>query len=228
MKIRTVSTLLLFLVLLGTIPAIHGLNHTSLPKAGFIDSWMHEYPGSGPYDENSDDMFYLKLSEAAMARTAFEVKYVPDYVRINYPMGDVPETTGVCTDVLIRAYRAVGIDLQKDVHEDMTEAFLEYPKMWRLVRPDTNIDHRRVPNLMMFFKRNGIVLPISKNAEDYSPGDVVAWDLGGGITHIGIVVNQRDPVYDRYQIVHNIGAGPKLEDRLFSWRIIGHFRYYGK
>lgn len=141
----------------------------------------------------------------------------------------MPQDTGVCTDEIIRSYRAVGIDLQKEVHEDMVQNFSAYPRNWRwlLARPDSNIDHRRVPNLMVFFQRKGQALPISSRIEDYSPGDIVSWDLGGGVPHIGIVVDQRSPLSDRYMIVHNIGQGPKMEDVLFNWKITGHYRYFG-
>lgn len=166
-----------------------------------------------------------KLAAAAIERTHHHVRYVSDYVPIPYPGGDVPSDTGVCTDEVIRSYRAVGIDLQKEVHEDMMEDFDAYPH-GRQPRPDKNIDHRRVPNLMVFFSRKGEKLATSNRATDYSPGDVVAWDLGGGITHIGIVVDKQG-TSGRYLVVHNIGRGPQLEDVLFEWKVIGHYRYYG-
>ncbi len=168
--------------------------------------------------------FTRKLVAAAIERTRHHVRYVSDYVRIPYPGGDVPADTGVCTDEIIRIYRAVGIDLQKDVHEDMIRNFSLYPHKW-LTRPDPNIDHRRVPNLMTFFSRKGDVLPATSRSGDYSPGDIVAWNLGGGITHIGMVVDRRGPT-GRYMVVHNIGRGPQLEDVLFEWAVIGHYRYY--
>jgi uncharacterized protein YijF (DUF1287 family) len=137
----------------------------------------------------------------------------------------VPSDTGVCTDEIIRIYRGLGIDLQKEVHEDMVSNFDAYPH-GRQRRPDKNIDHRRVPNLMVFFSRRGAKLPITRPEGDYSPGDIVAWDLGGGITHIGIVVDRKGNS-GRWMVVHNIGAGPRLEDVLFDWKIIGHYRYSG-
>jgi len=157
------------------------------------------------------------------------VRYVSEYVGIPYPGGDVPADTGVCTDEVIRSYRAVGIDLQKEVHEDMVRHFDAYPdeKRWHLTRPDANIDHRRVPNLMVFYERKGQSLSISEDATDYLPGDLVTWDLGRNIPHIGIVVDQKDAGSGRYLIVHNIGEGPKVEDVLFHWKITGHYRYYG-
>jgi uncharacterized protein YijF (DUF1287 family) len=103
----------------------------------------------------------------------------------------VPSDKGVCTDVVIRAYRQLNIDLQKEVHEDMQANFALYPKAWRMSHTDKNIDHRRVPNLMTFFKRKGETKTISENAKDYLPGDIVCWNLGGAITHIGLVVAKK-------------------------------------
>jgi len=173
--------------------------------------------------------FLQNLSAAALERTHHYVRYDPAYVRIPYPGGDVPADTGVCTDEVIRSYRALGIDLQKDVHEDMVQNYAAYPRRWHwlLARPDPNIDHRRVPNLMVFFSRKGESLPITGRADDYSPGDLVTWDLGGGVPHIGIVVDRKSPQTGRYMVVHNIDAGPQMEDVLFSWKITGHFRYFG-
>jgi uncharacterized protein YijF (DUF1287 family) len=173
--------------------------------------------------------FLRQLSAAAIERTHHIVRYDPGYVRIAYPGGDVPPETGVCTDEVIRAYRAVGVDLQKEVHEDMAANFSAYPskRLWGRTSPDSNIDHRRVPNLMVFFSRKGEVFPISTRSDDYQPGDLVTWDLGGGVTHIGMVVNQRALLSRRYMIVHNIGRGPKMEDVLFDWKITGHYRYFG-
>ena len=166
-----------------------------------------------------------KLSTAGLELTAQKVTYDPSYFSISYPNGDVPANKGVCTDVVIRAYRKLGIDLQKEVHEDMVKNFSLYPKIWGLKRTDKNIDHRRVPNLMTFFSRKGITKPKKKNPKDYIPGDIVCWNLQGGITHIGIVVNKKSKDGLRYMIVHNIGAGQVLEDCLFDFKIIGHYRY---
>lgn len=173
--------------------------------------------------------FLDRLVSAAIERTHHSVRYDSTYVRIPYPGGDVPADTGVCTDEIIRIYRAVGVDLQREVHEDMLSNFSAYPdrSRWHLSAPDPNIDHRRVPNLMVFFSRKGETLPISAQAADYSPGDLVTWNLGGGVPHIGIVVNRKSPETGRYLIVHNIGSGPKMEDVLFNWKITGHFRYFG-
>ena len=173
--------------------------------------------------------FLQKLVAAAVERTHHSVRYDPAYVRIPYPDGDVPSDTGVCTDEIIRVYRAVGVDLQKEVHEDMLRNFSAYPdeRRWHLAHTDTNIDHRRVPNLMVFFARKGEVLPITTQTNDYAPGDLVTWDLGGNIPHIGIVVDSESRQTGRYLVVHNIGRGPQMEDVLFSWRITGHYRYFG-
>ena len=180
----------------------------------------------GAQTHPAHDDFSKRLASAAVERTHHSVRYVSEYVHIPYPGGDVPADTGVCTDEVIRSYRAVGVDLQKEVHQDMMRNFDAYPHRWQRF-PDSNIDHRRVPNLMVFFARKGKALPISLHPDDYSPGDIVAWDLGGGVTHIGIVVNKKG-LSGRYMIVHNIGSGPKMEDELFSWKIIGHYRYYGQ
>ena len=167
-----------------------------------------------------------QLVEAALERTQHRVVYTPAYVRLKYPGGDVPEGTGVCTDVVIRSYRKLGIDLQKLVHEDMRRAFSAYPKIWGLKRADRNIDHRRVPNLQRFFKRRGAALPISKKSSDYRPGDVVTWMVGprGTLPHIGIVTSKKS-LLGVPLIVHNIGAGPQLENVLFSFPITGHYRF---
>ncbi len=182
-----------------------------------------------PTETGAREEFSKKLGEAAVERTHHVVRYDPTYVRIAYPGGDVPADTGVCTDEVIRAYRALGVDLQKEVHEDMEKSFSAYPRKWRWLssHTDTNIDHRRVPNLTVFFGRKGESLAISGRGEDYAPGDIVTWDLGGNVPHIGIVVDRKQEASGRYMIVHNIGRGPKMEDVLFSWKITGHYRYFG-
>jgi uncharacterized protein YijF (DUF1287 family) len=169
--------------------------------------------------------FASRLSTAALELTKDFVVYDPAYFSIPYPGGDVPAGKGVCTDVVIRAYRKLGIDLQKEVHEDMKANFSKYPKNWGLTKTDTNIDHRRVPNLMVFFSRHGKTLPITDKAEDYRPGDIVCWRLDGGATHIGIVVDRQASRSKRNKIVHNIGFGQNLADCLFDYKIIGHYRY---
>jgi len=167
----------------------------------------------------------IDLSECALELTKKNVTYDPSYFSIDYPNGDVPSDKGVCTDVVIRAYRKIGIDLQKEVHEDMKANFNAYPKIWGLKSTDKNIDHRRVPNLMTFFKRKGAEKSISEESIDYKPRDIVCWNLGGAITHIGIVVEKKARDGKRNLIVHNIGGGQVLEDCLFDFKIIGHYRY---
>jgi uncharacterized protein YijF (DUF1287 family) len=169
--------------------------------------------------------FYSRLADSALTLTRMKVMYDPGYFSIPYPNGDIPADRGVCTDVLIRAYRKVGIDLQKEVHEDIRDHFQCYPNRWGLSGPDKNIDHRRVPNLMAYFGRHGEIRPLSDNPEDYQPGDVVCWDLGDGIPHIGIVSNLTNTDGKRHLIVHNIGGGQELSDCLFDFRVIGHYRY---
>lgn len=169
--------------------------------------------------------FEKKLSTAAISLPNDRVTYDPSYFSIPYPNGDVPADKGVCTDVVIRAYRKVGIDLQKEVHEDMLRSFSVYPKIWGLTKTDKNIDHRRVPNLMTFFSRYGKTKTITDNPDDYVPGDIVCWNLGGAITHIGMVVDKKSNDGKRYLIVHNIGAGQVLADCLFDFKIIGHYSY---
>lgn len=180
-------------------------------------------------ESSAHQEFLKRLVAAAIERTHHAVRYDPAYVKIPYPGGDVPADTGVCTDEVIRAYRAVGVDLQKEVHEDMQQSFFAYPLRlrWLSWRPDANIDHRRVPNLMVFFSRKGETLGITNRAGDYAPGDLVTWDLGGHVPHIGIVVDRKSGTSGRYMIVHNIGEGPRMEDVLFNWKITGHYRYFG-
>ncbi len=169
--------------------------------------------------------FHDSLSATAIELTHQKVIYDPSYYAIDYPNGDIPIGRGVCTDVIIRAYRSMGIDLQKEVHEDMNTNFTKYPKIWGHRSTDKNIDHRRVPNLMTYFQIQGAELPISTYPEDYLPGDVVCWNLGDKITHIGIVVSTKSSDLRRNRIVHNIGQGQVMEDCLFDFKIIGHYRY---
>lgn len=175
--------------------------------------------------ESDSAHFFQRLSDAAIELTRDKVKYDPSYYTIPYPNGDIPAGRGVCTDVVIRAYRKLGIDLQKEVHEDMKTNFSKYPKKWGMKHTDKNIDHRRVLNLMVFFERHGIKLPITNKGLDYKPGDIVTWMLPGNLPHIGIVVNKKSHDKKRYMIVHNIGAGQVMEDCLASWKITGYYRY---
>ncbi len=168
-----------------------------------------------------------RMLENAQRQTEITKSYDPDYVVIAYPNGDIEPEKGVCTDVVIRSFRAAGVDLQKAVHEDMQANFAIYPTKWGLKSPDTNIDHRRVPNLQTFFTRKGKSLPLTDRAENFKPGDVVSWDLNNkGLTHIGVVSNLWNADTKRYSIIHNIGGGTEAEDVLFDWKITGHFRYF--
>jgi uncharacterized protein len=173
----------------------------------------------------AQDTFAKKLSNVAIELTKQKVVYDPTYFSIPYPNGDVPAGKGVCTDVIIRAYRKLNIDLQRLVHEDMKPNFTKYPKRWGLTKTDRNIDHRRVPNLMTFFSRHGKSLPASKKPEDYKPGDIVTWDLSSGVPHIGVVIDKKSEDNARYLIVHNIGSGQEMSDCLFKFKITGHYRY---
>lgn len=178
-------------------------------------------------DTINDDVsnFRKKLSQKALSVIDASIRYTSDYVSINYPNGDVPAKTGVCTDVVIRSYRKLGIDLQKEVHEDMRANFNSYPKNWGATKTDTNIDHRRVPNLETFFTRKGKKLPISQNADDYKTGAIVTWMMNDKLPHIGIVTNKLSKDGKRRLIVHNVGGGQVLEDCLFKYTIVGHFVY---
>jgi uncharacterized protein len=168
--------------------------------------------------------FPANLLAAAAAQVGVTVTYDPAYTRIAYPGGDVPVDRGVCTDVVIRAYRMLGVDLQKRVHEDMARHWSAYPKLWGLRAPDRNIDHRRVPNLATFFTRHGRTLRVSQtDASLYAAGDIVTWRLPSGVPHIGLVASERRD--GRPLIVHNIGAGTQIEDGLFAFTITGHYRF---
>ena len=168
----------------------------------------------------------VRLVAAARRQVGVTLTYDPSYSRLDYPGGDVPRERGVCTDVIVRAYRdALDIDLQVLVHEDMRRAFFAYPPLWGLKKTDRNIDHRRVPNLQAFFKRAGAALDISANGADYRPGDIVSQMLPGNLPHIGIVADERTPDGARPLLVHNIGAGARLEDVLFAYPVTGHYRF---
>ena len=174
--------------------------------------------------------FENEFVKSAIERTSFSVRYDGSYYSIGYPNGDIPKNVGVCTDVVIRSYRKIGTDLQKLVHEDMTVNFDAYPsnRIWGLNKPDKNIDHRRVPNLQSFFSRHGEVFPVSNNAGDYKPSNLVTWMLPGNLPHIGIVTDQVSTKTGNPLIVHNIGNGPQLEDILFKYKITGHYKYVPK
>ena len=185
------------------------------------NSWQrHELP------RNANPIL-KKIIEYGIEQTKLTNSYAPAYTSMPYPNGDVSIEKGVCTDVVIRALRKGSVDLQKEVHEDMNANFSAYPKIWGLKAPDTNIDHRRVPNLRKFFERKGKSLAVTNNSNNYKPGDLVTWDLNGaGLVHIGLVTNFWSEETQRYVIVHNIGSGARLEDRLFDWKVTGHYRYF--
>jgi hypothetical protein len=171
--------------------------------------------------------FSFELVNAALERLSHKVTYDGSYREIPFPLGDVPDNIGVCTDVVVRSYRKLGIDLQERVNADMNIDFNQYPNLpkWDRTEPDANIDHRRVLNLRVFFARNGSALPITDNANDYWPGDLVSWNIMPGMPHIGIVTHKSSKDKKRPLIVHNMGKGPKLEDILFTMKITGHYRY---
>jgi uncharacterized protein YijF (DUF1287 family) len=167
-----------------------------------------------------------QMIASAIEQTTVTTGYDPAYVGIEYPNGDVPQETGVCSDVVVRAFRKAGIDLQKEVHEDMGRAWEDYPKRWGASRRDANIDHRRVGNLRTYFERQGKSRAITTDRAQYLPGDIVAWDLGNKVDHIGIVVNIWSEQSKGYLIVHNIGSGARMEDVLLNWEITGHYRCF--
>ncbi|MWB94417.1 DUF1287 domain-containing protein [Flavobacterium sp. GA093] len=177
--------------------------------------------------EKTVKTFEEKLSEAAISIIDPSIDYDPAYFSIKYPNGDVPANKGVCTDVIIRAYRKLDIDLQKEVHEDMIGNFNLYPnlKKWGMTKTDKNIDHRRVPNLEIFFERKGTKLPVTQNPSDYKTGELVTWMINGKLPHIGIITNKKSQDGKRNLIVHNVGGGQVLEDCLFEYPIVGHFLY---
>ncbi len=169
----------------------------------------------------------LKLViDGAIDQVGKTTSYDNSYQKIDYPNGDVPIETGVCSDVIVRAFRKAGIDLQKDAHEDMKNHFSAYPTRWGMKGPDTNIDHRRVPNLQTYFTRKAKSLATTGGSDTFLPGDIVTWDLGGGVDHVGMIVNVWYKPTQRYLVVHNIGAGTRMEDALFAWKITGHYRYF--
>lgn len=209
----------LFIVLSCKDTSLHTFHHTEVTEISI----------NNQKDTINDEVsaFRKQLSAVALEIIDPTIKYTPDYVSIAYPNGDVPAKTGVCTDVIIRAYRKLSIDLQKEVHEDMKNSFEMYPKTWGLNRPDTNIDHRRVLNLETFFRRKGKELTVTQNADDYKTGAIVTWMINDKMPHIGIVTNRLTKDGKRRLIVHNVGGGQVLEDCLFKYRITGHFVYEG-
>jgi uncharacterized protein YijF (DUF1287 family) len=165
-----------------------------------------------------------RLIAAARAQIGITKSYDNAYTRLSFPNGDVPRGKGVCTDVVIRAYRdAFGLDLQALVHADMTAAFAAYPHKWGLARPDPNIDHRRVPNLRTWLTRKGASLPIPREGSGWRPGDIFTSLVAGTGTHIGLVSNRMGA--SAPLIIHNIGSGAREEDALLAWPITGRYRW---
>jgi uncharacterized protein YijF (DUF1287 family) len=169
-----------------------------------------------------------RVLDNALWQTTVTKYYDAAYVRIPYPNGDVPIDRGVCTDVIVRAFRAVDIDLQKLIHEDMKKHFSAYPTTWGLKKPDANIDHRRVSNIARYLKQTGKKVPLSKNGRDYKPGDIVTWIIPGDLDHIGLISSIPVDSTDRFKVIHNIGNGAQLEDVLFEFKITGHYRYFSE
>lgn len=174
--------------------------------------------------------FEQQLSDAAISIIDPSIDYDPAYFSIKYPNGDIPKNKGVCTDVIIRTYRKLGIDLQKEVHEDMIDHFSQYPNLekWGMTKTDTNIDHRRVPNLEVFFERKGTKLPVTQNSKDYKTGEMVTWMINDKLPHIGIITSKKTKDGQRNLIVHNVGGGQVMEDCLFEYKIVGHYSYEKK
>jgi hypothetical protein len=180
-----------------------------------------------PVWEDSSRSWEDRLGAAAEERANHSVTYDGSGRTIPYPMGDVPPNIGVCTDEVVRIYRKVGIDFQQLVHEDMMRAFFEYPQKFGEKRPNTNFDHRRVGNMQRFLERNATVLPITDNGDDYKPGDIVVWDLDNSQLHIGVVTRKRSKDGKRPLVLHNIAHGPRINDQLFYFPILGHYRFDG-
>lgn len=168
----------------------------------------------------------MKVVTAARSQIGVTTTYDPAYTRLAYPMGDVVQSKGVCTDVVVRAYRKANVDFQALVHQDMKANFSKYPKLWGLKKTDTNIDHRRVPNLEVFFKRQGKTVALANTGENFKPGDIVSWRLDNGLAHVGVVSDKKSAFGLRPLVIHNIGQGTQEEDVLFSWRIVGHYRWF--
>jgi uncharacterized protein YijF (DUF1287 family) len=225
-KIICFFLILLFPVVYFLRPKIDSLLHPS----GARSRWIQEYQSNYTPSQISNRTLTVYQCESVLKKArslvSIDIKYNPAYYKIDFPMGDVNRNIGVCADVIIRSFRAIGEDLQLLINEDKKNNFLKYPTIWRQIKTDTNIDHRRVPNLMTYFTRNHVTLPITKNKNDYQPCDIVAWDLYQGITHIGIVSDKKTkngiPL-----IIHHIGGSPQEEDVLFEfpWKIIGHYSY---
>jgi hypothetical protein len=224
-RILLVLLLIIAIIVAGIVAYRHFITPPPTPPVVLIPATPYTTPSLPPVLKPIPPAHVAKLLNSVFKQVDITRSYDPSYVNLKYPGGDVKETTGVCADVVVRAFRAQGIDLQASLHEDMRNAFSDYPKKWGMKSPDANIDHRRVYNLMKFFERKGKAQPITKNPDDYLPGDVVAWDLGQGQGHIGIVTQYKTP--DGVPLMgHNVGYGTNIENALFFWPIIGHYRYF--
>jgi uncharacterized protein YijF (DUF1287 family) len=191
-------------------------------RAAWVDAFVSGYQPNGRA-RSLDARRCKSVLEKARSLVGSGIDYDSRYFPIRFPLGDIPSGKGVCADVIVRAFRAASLDLQALVHRDMTAGFGGYPRIWKLRKPDASIDHRRVPNLMVYFARHSSVLPLSRDASAYAPCDVVAWDLGGGVTHIGLVSDAS--IEGRAAIIHHISGQPAEEEVLFAWRLIGHFAF---
>jgi len=196
-------------ILLITTAIFFARHHNSIPSINidFLQQEITEPEGPSP-----------QIVQSARNQIGKTLRYDPAYTKLTYPMGDVPMEKGVCTDVVIRALRDQNIDLQELVYQDMSRNFSVYPKRWGLKQPDTNIDHRRVPNLMTYFTRQGWAVQDA----NYQAGDIVTWELKGNRPHIGIASDRK--IDDRPLIIHNIGSGTREDDVLYRYTITGHFR----
>jgi uncharacterized protein len=193
-----------------------------------VEGGVSLWPSKGNGQRVAAEPWANKLVKAAEDQIGVTLIYDPSYRRLDYPRGDVPRLMGVCTDVVVRAYRdGLDLDLQKLVHDDMKKAFSAYPKLWGLAATDTNIDHRRVPNLRTFFERQGAGLPVSADGADYKPGDIVSQVLPNGRPHIGIASWRMNDAGTAPLLIHNIGLGARAEDVLFALEITGHYRFSG-
>lgn len=198
--------------------------HKRMPDSTWVREYAFAILLAMPLAVSGQDSVADRLVAAALAQTRSKIVYDGSYRSIPYPGGDVPETIGVCTDLVIRAYRRAGVDLQVKVHEDMKRAFKAYPQLWGLSRPDPSIDHRRVPNLRTFFQRAGAKQAASSDPRAYRAGDLVTWMLPANIPHVGVVIGEKSATGTPL-VVHNIGRGPEIEDILFRYPITGHYRY---
>jgi len=207
-----IKIIVVLIVLILSIPQVRTI----------IESYYLKYLTNIEIEQTVPSTIPLKISYYAKQQIGITTSYDGSYIGINYPNGDVEMNTGVCTDVVIRALRKINIDLQQLIHEDMKKDFKNYPD-YGLPNPDSNIDHRRVPNIQKYFEKNNYVQPITKSGADYRPGDIVTWKYLGR-DHIGIVSNIKVRWADRYYIVHNAYKGTELSDWLFMAKITGHYR----